>query len=252
MDLTVNGNYGDINVVEGTAGEISVMFEPFNYRAHDAENDARDELENNFDWSFEVSGNAAVVTTGRHDATNGLGADVTVFLPPEFDGALTLRNDSDGAINPGDIDVDTAGAATLVDVSTDSLGDCSISAAGTVVNTHAHCDGEIHVSGVSNQVDIDSTGLAGFVSLSLWTVEGPDVGGLITTEDGDIDVTFPDGDFTITAEASADGTVASSLGDSCVEAVGSESAKSYTCGAGGPTYVIAAGQDGGGSVTLSQ
>src|ERR1044072_1766962 len=44
-NLTVHGNYGDIEVVEGTPGEVSVVFEPFNYRAHDAEDDARDELE---------------------------------------------------------------------------------------------------------------------------------------------------------------------------------------------------------------
>src|SRR5262245_50238561 len=40
---TVDGMYGDIEMVEGTAGEVSVVFDPFNYRAHDAEDEARDE-----------------------------------------------------------------------------------------------------------------------------------------------------------------------------------------------------------------
>lgn len=32
-----------------------------------------------------------MVTTGREDATTGLGVDVTVYLPPEFDGAPVLE-----------------------------------------------------------------------------------------------------------------------------------------------------------------
>jgi hypothetical protein len=253
MDLAVHGNYGDIDVVEGAQGEVSIVLEPFNYRAHDAEDDARDELENNFDYSFETSGNAIIATTGRHDATNGLGADITVFLPPEFDGVLVLQNHSDGPINPGDIDADTVGAAIAVDVSTDSLGDCSVSAAGSVLSARVHCDGEIDVSGVSNQVDIASTGLEGPVSVTLWAVDGAAAGGSITSEDGDIDVAFPAGDFTVQAQATEDGSVTSELGDACVEAVASESAKSYTCGAGGPNYVVTAGIDGVGpsSVGLS-
>jgi len=253
-DLRVDGIYGNIRVVEGSAGEVSIKLEPFNYRAYDAEDAARDELENNFDYSFDDEGDAIVVTTGRHDATNGLGADITVYLPPAFDGALVLDNDSNGAVNPGDIDADFVASAWSVDVSTDSLGDCDIDAGGSVVFTRAHCDGAISVTGVVDQVDIASTGLGGDVSVSLASVSGSEAGGTITSEDGDIEVAFPSGsDFTVQAQSTEDGTVsASELDDACIAATAAETAKSYTCGDGGPSFVVTAGTDGVGpsSVTL--
>ena len=254
MDLTVDGMYGDINVVEGTSGEVSVVFEPFNYRAHDAEEQARDEMENNLDLSFEDTGDAIVVTTGRHDATNGLGAEIFIHLPPEFDGALVLANDSDGPLNPGDIDAGYVGAAWSVDVSTNSLGHCNIDGEASVISTRAHCDGTIVATGVSDDVDIVSTGFKQNVNVVLRSVAGADAGGSITSSDGDISVSFPDGaDFTVQAQASDDATVsASSLDVTCMAAVAAESSKSYTCGAGGPNFVVTAGTDGGPSaVTLS-
>ena len=255
MNVTVDGIYGDITVVEGTAGEVSVVFEPFNYRAHDAEDAARDELENNFDHSFEASGNGIVATTGRHDATNGLGSDVTIYLPPEFDGALVLQNDSNGPINPGDVDARFVGAATSVDVSTDSLGNCSVDGSASLVSTRAHCDGEIVVTGVSDAVEVASTGLSGAVRVTLSSVaDANNAGGTITSEDGDIEVSFPSGaDFSVQAAATEDASVsASSLDDACVADVAADSAKTYTCGAGGPNYVVTAGTHGVGpsAVTL--
>jgi hypothetical protein len=249
MDLTVDGMYGDIHVVEGTSGEVSVVFEPFNYRAHDAEDQARDEMVNNLDTYFDDTGDAILVTTGRRDATTGLGAEIFVHLPPEFDGALVLMNDSDGSINPGDIDAGFVGAAWAVDVSTDSLGDCTIDSEGSVVSTRARCDGTIVATGISDDVDIASTGLNDEVSVVLRSVAGADAGGSIMSSDGDIDVAFPAGsDFSVQAQASDDASVAAaSLDDACMAAVAAESSKSYTCGAGGPNFVVTAGTDGGSS-----
>jgi hypothetical protein len=253
MDLSVDGVYGDIHVVEGTSGEVSVVFEPFNYRAHDAEAQARDELENNLDLSVEDTGDAIVVTTGRHGATTGLGAEIFVHLPPEFDGALVLANESDGTINPGDIDAGFVGEAWAVDVSTNSLGDCNIDSEGSVVSTRAHCDGTIVALGISDDVDILSTGFKDDVSVVLRSVAGADAGGSITSSDGNIDVAFPsEADFTVQAQSSDDATVSASSFDlGCMADVAADSAKSYTCGAGGPNFVVTAGTDGGPSaVTL--
>jgi hypothetical protein len=245
-NLRVDGIYGEINVFSGAAGEVEVVFEPFNYRAHDAEDAARDELENNFDRSFELSGDTLVVTTGRHDATNGLGSNIDVYLPPEFDGAIVVRNDSDGPVNPGKVDVEFVGAAWSVDVATDDLGDCTIDGADSVVYTRARCDGAITVIGVSDEVDVASTGLAGDVAVVMTSIASAESGGSITSEDGDIDVTFPeDAEFSVQAQSTEDGSVdASSLDDACVGDVAAESAKSYTCGAGGPNFVVTAGTDG--------
>jgi hypothetical protein len=253
-DLTINGNYGNITVDEGSPGEVSVVIEPFNYRAHDAEEQARDEIENNFDYSFEDSGGAIVVTTGRHDATNGLGAAVTVYIPPEFDGAMVLRNQSDGAVNPGDINVDFVGGATSVDMSTDSLGDCGVYADGGVLSTTAHCDGTIVAQFVSDYVDIESTGLEGSIAVTLSSVAGQNAGGSITSEDGNIEVVFPPGGaFSVQAQSTEDAIVdGEALDDVCEASAAAETAKSYTCGAGGPNYVVTAGTDGVGpsGVTL--
>jgi hypothetical protein len=252
--VSVHGIYGDIDVVEGTSGEVGLRIEPFTYRAFDAEEEAREELENGFDYTFEDRGGEIVVTTGRHDSSNGLGAAVRLYLPPEFDGALVVENDSNGPVNPGNIDVRFVGQARSVEVSTDSLGDCHVGGEASVVSTRAHCDGNIQVTGVSNDLDVISTGLAGEIIVILREVDDAAAGGKIESEDGDVRVTFPEGaDFTVQAASTEDGMVlAPSLDAECVSAVAAETAKSYTCGEGGPNYVVTAGKDGVGpsSVTL--
>jgi hypothetical protein len=254
-NVTVHGNYGDIDVLEGTPGEVSVVLEPFVYRAYDAEDAAREELENNFDHSFDEDGDTIVVITDRHDSTNSLGADITLYLPPEFDGALVLENESDGAIDPGDIEAAFVGRATSVELSTESLGDCTVDGEASVVSTRAHCDGTIVVTGVSDEVDLVSSGLGGDILLTLHDIDADSPGGKLESEDGDITVNFPDGaSFTVQAAASEDGAVnATDLDAACVGAEAAETAKSYTCGDGGPNYVVTAGKDsvGPSSVELS-
>jgi hypothetical protein len=254
-NVTVHGKYGDILVEEGTTGEVSIVLDPFTYRGYDEENAARDELENKFDYSFVDDGDALVATTGRHDSTNGLGLDIILYLPPEFDGALVLANDSDGPVNPGEIDAAFVGEATSVDVSTDALGDCHIDGAASVVFTRARCDGSIVVTGVSDEVDVVSSGLSGEIRVTLGSIGADSPGGRIESEDGDVTVDFPDGaSFTVQAESSEDGAVnAASLDAACVGDEADETAKSYTCGDGGPNYVVKAGTDSTGpsSVALS-
>jgi hypothetical protein len=254
-NLSVHGVYGEIDVVEGASGEVGVLIEPFTYRAFDAEDAAREELEEKFDYSFADEGGQIVVTTDRHDSTTGLGADITVYLPPEFDGALVLENDSDGPVNPGSIDAGFVGQAYSVDLSTDSLGDCNVDDAASVVSTRMRCDGVILATGVSNDVDIVSTGLGGEIVLILVGIDGAASGGRVESEDGDVTVSFADGaEFTVQAQSSEDGrVVAPALDAACESAVAAETAKSYTCGAGGPNYVVTAGKDSTGpsSVTLN-
>ncbi|HEY3496302.1 MAG TPA: hypothetical protein VGK73_16495 [Polyangiaceae bacterium] len=245
--VTVDGNYGNIEVLEGHEGRVSVLFQPFNYRAYDEEDDARDEIENSLDTSFDQddAGNVTV-STGRHDSSNGLGADITLYVPPEFDGALVLRNDSDGPVNPGNVDARFVGQAVSVEVSTDSLGDCSVDSSGSVIFTRAHCDGEIEVTNVSDELDLVSTGLSGSISVILREIHEGSPGGFIQSEDGDITLDFPGGAaFTVQAQATEDGAIDDgALGDACVADAASDTAKSYTCNDGGPNYVVNAGVDG--------
>lgn len=255
-DVTVNGKYGDIRVVEGAAGEVRVKLEPFNYRAHDAEAAARAEIADNLDYSFSETDLGISVETDRHDSTNGLGADITLYLPPEFDGKLELGNQSDGPVNPGDIEVEFVAAASSLIFATGSLGDCTVNGAPSVGYTRAHCDGEIVLTNVSNGGMISTTGLGGSIRLELAGITDGGGGGTITTEDGDITVKFPsEASFSVSAIAHEEGTVtAPSLEEVCAYEPGLEDSKSYTCGdavGGGPHYSIIAGSDGVGASNIS-
>jgi hypothetical protein len=252
--VLVDGKYGSIEVLEGHEGRISAVFHPFNYRAFDEEDDARDEMANNLDVSIENDGNGTVVvTTGRHDSSNGLGADITLYIPPEFDAPLVVRNDSDGPVNPGNIDVRYVAQATSVDVSTDSLGDCSVDGASSVLSTRARCDGEIEVTGVSDRLDLVSSGLSGAIHVVLSEIhEGGSGGGLVESEDGDITLDFPsEASFTVQAQATEDGAIGdAALAGTCTVDAASETAKSYRCGDGGANYVVNAGVDGVGPSSI--
>src|SRR5215207_268147 len=102
--VTINGLYGDIAILPGSAGEVSTTFKPFNYRGNGQEEDARRELDENLDLrvDHDLDGSGDVtITTDRHDATNGLGSHITVRLPPEFNGVLIVENAGEGVINQG-------------------------------------------------------------------------------------------------------------------------------------------------------
>jgi len=249
-DVSVDGVYGDIHVVEGDSGFVRVKFEPFDYRAYDAESAAREELASKLDTGFSLTDTGFVAQVGRHDSTNGLGADITLYLPPEFDGKLAAVNHSDGPVNPGDLKLDFVAGASYLTLSTKHLGDCTARGAPSVGGFRARCDGNIDVSDVSGVGTIDATGLDGNVTLSLAEIAA---GGNISTEDGDITLTFPaDGKFYVSALASDGGTVnAPLLEESCSLAgtsVKADNSKSFFCGGEdppGPTFSLIAGARAG-------
>lgn len=247
-DVTVHGNYGDIHVVEGTEGEVGLKLEPFNYRGHDEEDAARKELANNADYTFETNDSGIYVETERHDSYTGLGADITVYLPPEFDGKLSLVNSSDGPVNPGDVKAEFVGAASALELSTKSLGDCTANGAPSVHTTRASCDGDVIVTDVSSGGSIAAKGLEHGVRLVLADLTDGG-GGNVSSEDGDITVQFPEGAvFSVSASATEDGKVnAGPLEDSCVADRAAPSSASFTCGdspTGDPHFTITAGTDG--------
>lgn len=246
MDIVVDGVYGAIQVEEGTDGEVGVRFEPFTYRGHSKDAEAREELESLFDWSFEEDGNAINVATGRlSGSTNGLGAEITLFLPSDFDGELAVRNHSNGPINPGNIDVNFVGDATLLDIQADSLGDCFVDAAPSVVFSKVFCDGKIRLENASDDIMIASTGLGGGAQVMLSEIASDAQGGIIETEDGDIQFVLPAGPLSIHAVSTEDGVVSEGdVPDDCNVDESSSREKTITCGEGGPSYDVAAGVDG--------
>ncbi len=85
-DLVVDNIKGTIHVDEGLdAGIISITFEPFTYRGHSKDAEAKDDIENKFSKSFEFDEdqNTYVARTDRGEgSTDELGAEIWVELPP--------------------------------------------------------------------------------------------------------------------------------------------------------------------------
>ena len=244
-DVTVDGLYGEIEVVEGAADTVRVTFEPFHYWDPDEEEEARDMLDENLQTVVEPDG----------DGSNGIGADIRVELPSNFAAALDVSNRSNGPINPGDVRVLFVGDATSVSVSTESLGDCRIDGASSVTRTTADCDGAVRVSGVADDVDITSTGLETDVSVDLTvaSVSADSDGGTIDSEDGDVNVTFPStGNFSILA-VTQDGAVnEGNVPEACNVQEADERSKTVTCGDGaGPEYHVNACLDGVGECIVN-
>ena len=250
--ITVEGIYGDITVDVGLAGEVQVVIEPFQYAASDADADeAETEAAAQLTHSVDLLERGDVyISTGRNAGGNAVGADLTVQLPPEFDGVLDIHNRSDGVINPGDIDVQFVGPATAVSLVADALGDCTVWGNTTVTSTKADCEGQITIRGVSDVVNAMArglqTGTAIDVSIARISDEAHD--SQLTAEDGDVELTLPaSADFMVQASTQDQGVV--DLGelprDDCTSSDSDPRSKTVRCGSGEElgTYQITAGTD---------
>lgn len=254
MDVTIDVRYGAIETVEGFPGEVSVVFQPFNQRAPDEELEALEELESAFDYTFETDDNAFVVTTDRDEMADGVGADVTVRLPPQFEGALVVRSRGDGPVSAGGVVGTYVADASSLDLTTENGGECFIDARESIFSTWARCNGAITLLGVSDGLDVASSGLDGNVSVFLHSVAGPNAGGTITSEDGNIELGFPDGsDFSLQAELASTGFIKAELIDpeACLIATEDRTSRLFVCGSGGPHYVATAGTGGSGRSDIS-
>jgi len=258
-DLVVDNIKGTIRVNEGLdAGIITVTIEPFTYRGHSKDAEARDEIENKFSASAELNEDetAYVVKTSRgKGSSDELGAEITIELPPEFDGAIDLLNRGGGEINPGNVIVNyTALAHSVYLVNRSSVGDCDLDGAETVTFTKAHCGGNIEIRGISDDVDIVSTGLETGLDIlvEFASISDDASGGTIKSDDGQVDVIFPKGaNFSVDASTGEGKITLFDLPERC-EADGDDSAQSVVCGEDGKAvYTIRAGVDGVGESPLN-
>lgn len=246
-DIVIENVYGEIVVKPGVAGKVTATFEPFNYESHKDEAQAYDEIRNNLDVAAVADSNGTVmITASRHDAGNGLGAEITVLIPPEFDGTLKVTNHSDGPVNPGDILIDSVGAATALDVYTGKLGDCRIQAAPSVTSSNVICSGEIELRNVSDNVTAQSTSEFDNkdVIVVIDSISDSASGGTITADAGSVQVVFPTGgNFTIDADVAGAGSIAVSRSPGSCHVDNSLSFADVTCGDGGPVYTLQAGHE---------
>ncbi|HMR09263.1 MAG TPA: hypothetical protein PKA88_25960 [Polyangiaceae bacterium] len=243
--VTIEGVHGDIRVSRGDSAEVVVHFEPFSYRAHDSGKAARHEMEDSLVLSAEAV-NGVTISAARDGGSDGLGAHIHVELPAAFDGSLSVSNEGAGSVNPGNTDVEFVGSSPKVAIASAGIGDCTLRGVPSVVSTTVLCGGAVAVSGVADDVSIETTGLFtdSAVSLQLAAVGGGAVGGSVTSRDGDLLVTLPaTGSYSVTASSPTLGEVQLGTPPSgCVAA----SAEPWTvsCGDGSPEYTFIAGSDG--------
>jgi hypothetical protein len=253
-NLTINGLYGDIAILPGSAGKLTTTFKPFNYRGHDQEEDARRELEENLDLrvDHDLDGTGDVtITTDRHDATNGLGSHITVRLPPEFNGILIVENEGNGVINQGLIDVQSVGEATTLNVTNHGLDRCNVlrgeddepSIVSNLNDVNVRCEADIFVRGVNDNVVVRSVSppFHSDVRVDIVGVSPDAIGGSIIGDNSNVQVTFPVmGDYDVVASAGDGASMSRVEPGECEASPFDYAGISLTCGAGGPTYEISA------------
>lgn len=258
----VEGVFGNINVVSGAAADaVKVTFKPFSYRGHDQEADAVRDMEEALKTEVVSDGAGGVVVRAFREGTHGssLGAQMVVELPSGFDGRLEVNNKGDGNVSTAgdfDVDVDSVGGATSLDVRAGSdLSECVVAAAPSVTASEVHCGDRVELYNVADTVNVSTTdsnvlGDAIIVSIASISANG---GGTITSADGTISLTLPSGGaYSVQAQSAADGLVNVTAPADCSVNEAAPTSKTLACGAGGPNYVVTAGTStlGDGDVNL--
>jgi hypothetical protein len=203
-DVIIDSSNGNVYVVEGEEGLVTVRFEPFVLRAYDiTEEEAAEDFEL-LDLAVTTDGGDVHVDVTRLDgAPTSLGVDITVAIPPELTGNLRVTQ------NNGQTDIRYVAAASGVIVQSE-VGSCDV-VAGAASEISIHCDvGDLSAS-ISDVTAQTGTGFS--------------------TGNGSIALSLPAGEvFSVMAAALAGGTVSvENMPAECTLAVGSESAKTLSC-----------------------
>ena len=251
--ITVDGVFGNI-VVEATSADntVNVTSTAFSYRGHDQEADAIRDMEEALKTEAVEDGSGVLVRSWR-EGTHGssLGADLFIKIPSSFDGVLKVLNRGNGDVGSKgefDLEVNSLGSAIALDVSTGSdLGKCNIHGAPSVTQSDVHCGSHVWLRQVTDSVNVSTT-FGAVIDEAIyveWASMSAGSGGTITSEDGDILLILPPGNtFSIQAQSSADGVVdVVNNPAECTVDEAAATAKTLSCGAGGPNYVVTAGTD---------
>ncbi len=240
QDLSVHGRNGNIDVVVGDYGSVTVRFAPFTFRGADEEEEARNEMDTSLAKTLRIQDNSVFVETlKKGPGSSSLGADLTIAIPPDFDAGIFI--DQDGA---GDVKIDDVGEAFQLGIRAEGVSDCIIHAAPTVVESEVWC-GAVLLNDVSGHVDVRADFLNGNASVRMASVEPAGGKNIIYTEDGDIVLTLPsDEGYNVQAwVVSGTGVVNTGpVPNRCEEVVAAPGSKTVSCGAG-PTFDLQAGLD---------
>lgn len=241
--LVVDVLYGNVELQRSASGKLEVQFFPFAYAGHDEKALADQQLAQNLRTA--ASGNA--VTVGREGGSNGLGANVVVRVPDQFDGPITIVNKGGGPINNFDVKVQAVGRATALAVTNQSsLGACFVQGAPTVRSTTVQCGAGVSVFDVSDEVNITNLdqrhdGPNPAIALRLAAVNAGSRGGRVSSASGSVAVTFPRAaGYVVNAKSPVKGTVHDGALPPTCQRQGAANQKTIACGAG-PTYEVVAG-----------
>ncbi|HEY6559201.1 MAG TPA: hypothetical protein VI072_18080 [Polyangiaceae bacterium] len=245
--VTIDVMYGNAVVQRSTSGKIEVQFAPFVYAGYGERARADQQLSQNL-RATATTGTGVVATVRREGGSNGLGANVLVRLPDDFDGPIKIVNRGNGPLNHFDVKVEFVARASAITVTNDSqLGSCWIQGAPSVRNTTVQCGEDISVFDVSDQVSIENVEKrhdedTPAVTLRLARVSPGSPGGRISSASGAIAATFPSaGGYVIDAKVPVKGVVQEgTLPQSCVKEEAGPAQKTIRCGQG-PTYELTAG-----------
>lgn len=243
--VTIDVLYGDVVVQRSVSGKIEVQFAPFVYAGYGERARADQQLSQNLRTTT-TTGGGVLASVRREGGTNGLGANVVVRLPDDFDGPLTIVNHGSGPLNHFDVKVESVGRASAISVTNRSeLGTCWIQGAPSVRRTTVQCAEDISVFDVAGTLSIENLEKrhdadTPAVTLRLAGVAAP--GGRVSTVSGTIAATFPGaGGYVITARSPVKGVVQEgTLPQSCAKEETSPAQKTIRCGQG-PSYELTAG-----------
>jgi hypothetical protein len=249
QSISVETIYGNVTVQTGApAGKIEVTFQPFDYEGYDEKDLATRNMNEGLDLHSDKGSTIAIVAARNGNVnTNGLGAGITVTIPPEFDGMITVHNAGSGPLagTYKEFDVNVAGTAqaNAVSVTNDAdLGDTYVQGTASVTSTSVTAHEAVQVLGVADNVSIttDGTGLGDpGVILGIVSISATATGGSITSQEGGIQASFPStGDYSVQADAPNGAVNEGTFPTGCNLGTGSAQGKTVTCGAGGPNYKL--------------
>jgi hypothetical protein len=246
MDLTIESVKGEVILVLGDPGVVSVDLKPFTVRGHSKDVDAQEDLEQGWSGDVRTEGNAVVVETLQTGESDEVGANLYVRVPPEFNGAIRIVNHSVGEVDVGKISIQEGAAASAWSVSMESfgLGDCNLDGSVTIIDTFVDCEGEVEITNVSDNVTALGRGTildnAPFgVRVSFAGISADAEGGEIASEHGNVELNMPaDGNFQITAAPNADGAL--QFGGSTLPPDCESSDNVVSCGTGAAVYLVSA------------
>lgn len=212
MDIRFSGVNGNVEIRVGGTDTVSAEFTPFSVRGHSKSEEAAADMENDLTADVLIDGNTVVIDTDRASGSfNGLGADVVVTIPSNFDGALVVNQ------NNGFVDVDLGGTSvTSVTIDNDGAGDIDVNGAR----------GPLDIKG---GFDID-------VDVAEWAADGQNGTIISDGQLGDVSISLPTASAGSIQAISQDGVVIgpSPLPENWVEE-GEENSKTFSFGIADPS-----------------